>query len=148
MEMAWAQACGRRLRRHGLTASWTPDGPAAAAAAMCGAHAQVLTAAEVSIGLRTPARTRTDVRNALWSDHTLIKTFGPRGTIHLLPAADLAMWCGALSALTGGRPAPAVDAAAPATDGRAGGGDRGDPGRRRAHRGRAEPGPGRPGRTV
>ncbi len=29
----------------------------------------------------------------------LVKTFGPRGTIHLLPAADLPMWTGALSAL-------------------------------------------------
>jgi hypothetical protein len=31
-----------------------------------------------------------------------VKTFGPRGTVHLLPTRDLAVWCGALSAL----PAP------------------------------------------
>ena len=29
----------------------------------------------------------------------LVKTFGPRGTVHLLPTADLPMWTGALSAL-------------------------------------------------
>src|SRR5262249_45408112 len=29
----------------------------------------------------------------------LVKTFGPRGTIHLLATADLPMWAGALSAL-------------------------------------------------
>jgi hypothetical protein len=97
--MQWAQACGRRLFRHGLTSAWSPDGPAETAAAMCGAHAQVLSAAEVSICLRMPGSTRTRVQDALWSDHSLVKTFGPRGTIHLLPAADLALWCGALSAL-------------------------------------------------
>jgi hypothetical protein len=39
------------------------------------------------------------VRRALWEQRTLVKTFGPRGTIHLLPAADLPMWTGALTAL-------------------------------------------------
>jgi hypothetical protein len=39
------------------------------------------------------------VRRALWEDRTLVKTFGPRGTVHLLPTADLPMWTGALSAL-------------------------------------------------
>jgi hypothetical protein len=39
------------------------------------------------------------VQRALWEDRTLVKTFGPRGTIHLLPTADLPMWTGALSAL-------------------------------------------------
>jgi hypothetical protein len=66
---------------------------------MCGAHAQVLSAAEVSICLRTEDSTRTRVQEALWSEHSLVKTFGPRGTIHLLAAADLPLWCGALSAV-------------------------------------------------
>ena len=43
--------------------------------------------------------TRGDVRRALWQDHLLVKTFGPRGTVHLLPTADLPMWIGALSSL-------------------------------------------------
>ena len=29
----------------------------------------------------------------------LVKTFGPRGTVHLLSTADLPMWTGALSAV-------------------------------------------------
>ena len=70
---------------------------------MCGAHAQVLSAAELSIGRRIAGATRADVQRALWQERTLVKTFGPRGTVHLLPAADLAMWTGALSAL----PSPA-----------------------------------------
>ena len=66
---------------------------------LCGAHAQVLGAAEFSIGRRIAGATRADVQRALWEHHTLVKTFGPRGTIHLMSVADLPMWTGALSAL-------------------------------------------------
>jgi len=72
---------------------------------LCGAHAQVLSAAELSIGRRVAGATRTDVQRALWAERTLVKTFGPRGTIHLLPSADLPMWTGALSALPSSVPA-------------------------------------------
>ena len=74
-------------------------GPADVAGRLCGAHAQVLSAAELSIGRRIAGATRTDVQRALWAERTLVKTFGPRGTVHLLPAAGLPMWTGALSAL-------------------------------------------------
>jgi hypothetical protein len=70
---------------------------------MCGAHAQVMSAAELSIGLRLANATRTDVCTALWDTHNLIKTYGPRGTVHLLPTQDLPMWTGALSATPSGR---------------------------------------------
>ncbi|MBQ0904502.1 AlkZ family DNA glycosylase [Micromonospora sp. U21] len=66
---------------------------------MCGAHAQIASAAELSVGLRVPGAIRTVVRQALWTDRTLVKTRGPRGTVHLLAAADLPMWTGALSEL-------------------------------------------------
>jgi Winged helix DNA-binding domain len=66
---------------------------------MCGAHAQVMSAAELSIGLRIAGATREDVREALWSERSLVKTRGPRGTVHLLPTQDLPMWTGALSAI-------------------------------------------------
>lgn len=52
---------------------------------LCGAHAQILSAAELSIGLRNASADREDARRALWQDRTLVKTFGPRGTAHLLP---------------------------------------------------------------
>jgi hypothetical protein len=66
---------------------------------MCAAHAQIQTAAELSVALRLDGATRSDVRRALWEDRTLVRTFGPRGTVHLIPAVDLAMWTGALSAI-------------------------------------------------
>jgi winged helix DNA-binding protein len=87
------------MARHLLTEPSAGLDPAGVAGLLCGAHAQILTAAEFSIGRRIAGATRADVRRALWEDRTLVKTFGPRGTVHLLPAADLPMWTGALSAL-------------------------------------------------
>lgn len=93
----WRQVCNRRLERHALRAPAPAGHLAQVVSAMCGAHAQVASAAEVSVGLRVDGATRTTVRDALWRDRTLVKTRGPRGTVHLLAAADLPMWTGALS---------------------------------------------------
>ncbi|MBA8953251.1 winged helix DNA-binding domain-containing protein [Actinomadura namibiensis] len=99
--MTWSQVHARRLLRHGLTA---PHANAVeVVAAMAGTHAQVMSAAELAIALRMKEATRADVRAALWEDRDLVKTYGPRGTVHLLPARDLDMWVGALSALPPGR---------------------------------------------
>ncbi|MEU1280320.1 winged helix DNA-binding domain-containing protein [Streptomyces sp. NPDC005805] len=95
----WADVCARRLARHSLDTPAPADRMAEVVAAMGGAHAQVMSAAELSIGLRTEGTTRADVRRALWEDRTLVKTFGPRGTVHLLPAAELPLWTGALAAV-------------------------------------------------
>jgi len=87
------------MARHALAVPATGLGPAGIAGVLCGAHAQVLSAAELSIGRRMAGATRSDVRRALWQERTLVKTFGPRGTIHLLATADLPVWTGALQAL-------------------------------------------------
>jgi hypothetical protein len=97
--LTWAGVTARRMARHALAEPAADLGPADIAGLVCGAHAQVLSAAELSIGRRIAGATRADVQRALWQERTLVKTFGPRGTIHLLPTADLAMWTGALSAL-------------------------------------------------
>ncbi|QIG41595.1 winged helix DNA-binding domain-containing protein [Nocardioides anomalus] len=102
--VGFAAANARRLARHGLTA---PLGSlAAAAAAVAGVHAQIMSAAEVSLGLRVSGVTRSDVAAALWEERSLVKTFGPRGTVHLLAAEDLAWWLPALAAVppAGGHP--------------------------------------------
>ncbi|MEU7841261.1 winged helix DNA-binding domain-containing protein [Micromonospora sp. NPDC049114] len=103
-DLSWAQVAARRLARHRLTTptpDTTPDVDRVAdvVSVMCGAHAQVASAAELSVGLRAPGATRALVRQALWRDRTVVKTRGPRGTVHLLAAADLPMWTGALSAM-------------------------------------------------
>ena len=97
--LTWSGVTARRMARHALSDPATDLDVAGIAGVMCGAHAQVLSAAEFSIGRRVAGATRGDVQRALWEDRTLVKTFGPRGTVHLLPTVDLPMWTGALSAL-------------------------------------------------
>ena len=98
-EFSWAEVCARRLQRHWLAAPSENGRPADIVRAMCGAHAQVITAAELSVGMRSSGTTVAEVRRALWDDATLVKAFGPRGTVHLLPADDLSLWTGALGAI-------------------------------------------------
>jgi winged helix DNA-binding protein len=105
--LAWDQVCARRLARHGL-AEPLPGSPADVAATVAGTHAQVLSAAELSIGLRLDGVTRADVRRALWEERSLVKTYGPRGTVHLLATRDLPMWIGALAAVPWQNPMPAA----------------------------------------
>jgi Winged helix DNA-binding domain len=100
VSLTWSAVTARRMARVALTEPSAELGPAGVAAVLCGVHAQLLTAAELSVGRRINGATRADVQRALWQDRTLVKTFGPRGTIHLLPAADLPMWTGALSAVS------------------------------------------------
>src|SRR5581483_10942895 len=97
--VSWGGVTARRMERHALAEPAVDLGPDGIAGVLCGAHAQVLSAAELSIGRRIAGATRADVQRALWTERTLVKTFGPRGTVHLLPTADLPMWTGALSAL-------------------------------------------------
>ncbi|MFJ8635898.1 winged helix DNA-binding domain-containing protein [Streptomyces sp. NPDC093568] len=102
--VTWDEASARRLERQFLSRPAGAGTPVAGVVgAMLGAHAQVLSAAEVSVGVRAEGATRADVRAALWEDRSLVKTFGPRGTVHLLPAAELPLWCGALTAVPTGR---------------------------------------------
>src|SRR5262245_5327692 len=96
---SWAQVCARRMERHALLAPAQSARLADIVAAICGAHAQVFSAAELSIGLRVAGITRAHVRDALWSERGLGKAVGPRGTVDVLPTEDLPRWTGALSAI-------------------------------------------------
>ncbi|MFF5977516.1 winged helix DNA-binding domain-containing protein [Streptomyces olindensis] len=108
--ITWDAASARRMERQFLA---RPAGGGTSAAevvaevvgAMAGAHAQVPSAAEVSVGVRASGMTRADVRAALWEERSLVKTYGPRGTVPLLPARELPLWSAALSAVPAG-PSP------------------------------------------
>lgn len=97
--LSWAGVRARRLDRNALSVPAAGARPADVVAVMCGAHAQVMSAAELSIGLRIDNASRVDVRRSLWEERTLVKTYGPRGTVHVLAARDLALWTGALAAV-------------------------------------------------
>lgn len=111
LRISWNEASARRLERQFLANPAEPGTPVADVVdAMLAAHAQVLSAAEVSVGVRTTGTNRAAVRAALWDERTLVKTHGPRGTVHLLPARELPLWCSALPAVpsTAGPFAPGV----------------------------------------
>ncbi|MCK8434429.1 winged helix DNA-binding domain-containing protein [Streptomyces sp. D2-8] len=108
VEITWDAASARRAERQFLAGPAGTGTPVAeVVGAMLGAHAQVLSAAELSVGIRADGVTRADVRAALWDDRSLVKTYGPRGTVHLLPARELPLFSAALTAVpTGPSPFP------------------------------------------
>lgn len=61
----------------------------------CGIQSQVFSAAQLAISIRTNNTTRSDIEKALWKDHTILKTWVHRGTIHLLSAEDLPLYVAA-----------------------------------------------------
>jgi hypothetical protein len=72
--LTWSGVTARRMARHSLTEPAMDLGPADIAGALCGAHAQVLSAAELSIGRRIAGATSACVQRALWQERTLVKT--------------------------------------------------------------------------
>ena len=69
-----------------------------AVGAIGGAQAQVMSAAEMQICVRARCTVK-DVRDALWKDRTLVKTWLMRGTLHLIPAEDLPLYASAMGAI-------------------------------------------------
>jgi len=69
---------------------------------VAGVQAQVMSNAELAIGIRARGVTPAKVR-AVQRQRSLVKTWAFRGTIHLLPADELPMWIAALGTWTGYR---------------------------------------------
>ena len=59
-------------------------------------QAQVIGSAELAVHARIDGMRRNDVRDALWRDRTLVKTWAMRGTLHLVAAEELPELVGAL----------------------------------------------------
>jgi hypothetical protein len=96
--LTWRQAAAWRLRRQCLAPRAPAGSLLAVAARLCGLHAQVLSSAELTVWARVENLERGALARALWEDRTLIKTWAMRGTLHLLPADELPLWCAALGA--------------------------------------------------
>src|SRR6476620_11421011 len=96
--LTWAEVCAHRLLRQHLVEPAPASDMAEMVGAVCGIQAQVITAAELAIGARVESVTQQDVREAIRERHSLVKTYGPRGTLHLLPAAELSLWMAAMRA--------------------------------------------------
>jgi hypothetical protein len=59
---------------------------------LCGVHAQVQASAELQLAARGAGVTRDSVRQALWEQRSLVKAWTLRGTLHLHPSGELALW--------------------------------------------------------
>lgn len=95
LRISWEQALAWRVGRQMLR---QPEGTVVdAARRLGGVQAQVMSSAELAIGIRTAAHPTT-VREALWTHKKLVKTWAMRGTLHLLPSDELATWVSALRA--------------------------------------------------
>lgn len=86
-----------RIERHLLGAERGAD-EVAVARRLSGIHAQVASSAEAAAGLRLGAEPELD--KCLYHDKSLVRTWAARGTLHLLPAADLPLWVAAMSTRT------------------------------------------------
>ncbi len=103
---SWDRVCARRFARSFLETPAPREEWTAVASAVCGLQAQVLTAAELALGVRVKDATASAVREALWSSRLLVKTYGPRTTLHLLPADELPVWMAAQRARERLQPEP------------------------------------------
>lgn len=95
-ELTWPQVHAFRLQRHHLMQRAPKKDLAGVVADIGGAKAQVMSAAELQIAVRVDC-TVDDVRKALWTDRTLVKTWLMRGTLHLASADDLPAYTAAMT---------------------------------------------------
>jgi len=97
----WAEVRARRLARSFLAERESASRLVEVVRALCGVHAQVQASAELQLAVRVDGITRGDMRDALWKQRSLVKAWTARGTLHLHPADELALWHAARRAATG-----------------------------------------------
>ena len=102
ISLTWEQVHAWRLEQQCLMPRLGRGNFVRAVERVLGVQAQVMSAAELSIGARVDGLKRADVQRALWQDRALVKTWAMRGTIHLLAAEDLPLIVAARCA-NGGR---------------------------------------------
>jgi Winged helix DNA-binding domain len=92
LEVSAAQALAYRLARHRLKQRASPADLSAVVGELGGVQAQVASAAELSIVARIDGLKVKHVREALIETKSLIKTWTLRGTLHYIPASDVALF--------------------------------------------------------
>ena len=94
-ELSWPQVHAFRLQRHHLATRASAKELAKVASDIGGAQAQLMSAAELQLGVRSKCSVE-DVRKALWNDKALVKTWLMRGTLHLVPSNELPIYIAAM----------------------------------------------------
>ena len=99
--LRWAQVMAWRSARHHLDERVPAKAMLDVVEDIAGLHAQVMSSAELTLAARVEGLEPGDVGRALWEERSLVKTWAMRGTLHLLPAAELPRWQAALSTRRG-----------------------------------------------
>lgn len=97
----WDEVRARRLARSFLVDRVGADSLVDVAHDLGGVHAQVQASAELQLASRVDGITQGDLREALWERRLLVKAWTLRGTLHLHPADELALWYAARRAVAG-----------------------------------------------
>ena len=90
--VAWDQVHAFRMARHHLDRPAAKTQLARAVADACGVQAQVMTAAQLALRVRVRGLTLEDVDRALWRDRSLARVWSVRGTVHLVPSDEFAVF--------------------------------------------------------
>ena len=93
--LTWSQVHAWRLSQHCLAPRLHRQDVVQAATRTGGIQAQVFSAAELALWARMEGLAREAIQTALWQEHTLIKTWAMRGTLHLLATGELPLYVAA-----------------------------------------------------
>jgi hypothetical protein len=93
--LKWYQVHAWRLSQHGLSPRFSATDAVSAVMRTGGIQAQVMSAAELAVCTRVEGLSPHDVKAAIFQDHTLVRTWAMRGTLHLLSARELPLYVAA-----------------------------------------------------
>ena len=91
-----AQVHAFRLKRHHLERPAQPGKIRDVVSDTCGIQAQVMSAAQLALRVRSLGLSVAAIERALWQDRDLVKVWCMRGTLHVLPAHELPVYVAAL----------------------------------------------------
>jgi hypothetical protein len=97
--LSWSSVLAWRTERQHLRRRAPPDQALRVTSDIAGLHAQLMSSAELTLWSRIDGLDPGAVQRALWTERTLVKTWAMRGTLHLLPAAELSIFVAAQGAL-------------------------------------------------
>jgi hypothetical protein len=98
--LSWEQALAWRMERHRLVERAVPSDLIRVVGQICGLHAQLMSSAELSLWARIDGLQCDAVHETLWKRRALVKLWAMRGTLYLLPSAELGLWLSALGTYT------------------------------------------------
>src|SRR4051794_40719271 len=97
MKLTWPEAIAHRAKRHHLHVRAPRRDLLKVTSDLVGLHAQVMSSAELTLWARIEDLGPDAVQKALWEDRSLVKLWAMRGTLHLAPTTEHALWTAALS---------------------------------------------------